>query len=96
MILTTGKAFDRVRIESYPDYHGLVIEFQPDGHNAVSGSPVIKIELGFVILPSGQVGLSVQLPPESTFKLGTSFVLVNDKIGASKIVLKNGTELERV
>lgn len=97
MILTTGERFDRIRVGGYPDtYHGLVVEFQPDGANAVSGSPTLEFTVGFVTLPSGQVGLTVHLPPESTFKNGVYFVLVNDKLGSKKITLENGIELERV
>ena len=98
MRLTTGKKFDILTLDPYPDYHGLVVEFDPNGNNAVVGNSldVIKLELGFITLPSGKVGLSVNLPPDNTYKVGTLFVLIEDTMGAKKITLDNGLELERV
>ncbi len=92
MILTSGKEFNRIRIE---EYQGLVVEFQPDGFNAVSGSPTIEFAIGFMRLPSGQVGLTIQLPSGNAYRSKSVFVLLNDKLGSEKLVI-NGMEFEKL
>ena len=93
MNLITGKEFDRIRLEPY---HGLIVEFQPEGDNALRGSPTIGFSIGFLSLSSGRIGLSIQLPSESAYRSGTTFVLVNDTLDADKMVLRGGLELEKL
>lgn len=93
MRLITGTEFDRILLEPY---HGLIVEFQPDGKSLHTGSEKIEFTIAFAHLNNGQVGLSIQLPSQYTFRSGTDFVLVHDKFDSKKIVLKQGIELEKL